>query len=109
MTNTSKKSYFELTKKWQRVAALSDAIAMLSWDRQAIMPSGSGAARAEQIAMLSVLKHEEITDSLTLELVDKADTAELDDIEQKNLFEIRRIYRHAAALSPKLVEEHSRA
>jgi len=109
MTNTSKKSYFELTKKWQRVAALSDAIAMLSWDRQAIMPSGSGAARAEQIAILSVLKHEEITDSLTLELVDKADTAELDDIEQKNLFEIRRIYRHAAALSPKLVEEHSRA
>ena len=109
MTNASKKSYFELTKKWQRVAALSDAIAMLSWDRQAIMPSGSGAARAEQIAILSVLKHEEITDSLTLELVDKADTAELDDIEQKNLFEIRRIYRHAAALSPKLVEEHSRA
>ena len=45
MTNASKKSYFELTKKWQRVAALSDAIAMLSWDRQAIMPSGSGAAR----------------------------------------------------------------
>ena len=109
MTNTSKKPYFNLTKKWQRVAALSDAITMLSWDRQAIMPSGSGAARAEQIAILSVLKHEEMTDSLTLELVDKADTAELDDIEQKNLFEIRRIYRHAAALSPKLVEEHSRA
>ena len=109
MTNNSKKSYLELTKKWHRFAVLSDAIAMLSWDRQAIMPSGSGAARADQIAILSVLKHEELTDPLTLELVDKADTAELGDIEKKNLFEIRRIYRHAATLSPKLVEEHSRA
>ena len=103
MTNNNKNSYFELTKKWQRVAALSDAIAMLSWDRQAIMPSGSGSARAQQIAILSVLKHEEITDPLIVELIDKADKAELDDIEQRNLFEIRRIYRHAAALSLSLI------
>ena len=81
----NKNSYFELTKKWQRVAALSDAIAMLSWDRQAIMPSGSGSARAQQIAILSVLKHEEITDPLIVELIDKADKAELDDID---LFEV---------------------
>ena len=85
MTNTSKKSYFELTKKWQRVAALSDAIAMLSWDRQAIMPSGSGSARAQQIAILSVLKHEEITDPLIVELIDKADQAELDKITESEL------------------------
>ena len=109
MTSNSKKSYLQLTKKWQRVAALSDAIAMLSWDRQAIMPSGSGSARAEQIAILAVLKHEEITDSITAELIDKADTAELNNIEQANISEIRRIYRHASALSPRLVEEHSRA
>lgn len=109
MTSKSKKSYLQLTKKWQRVTALSDTIAMLSWDRQAIMPSGSGSARAEQIAILSVLKHEEITGSFTAELIDKADTVELNNIEQANLSEIRRIYRHASALSPRLVEEHSRA
>ena len=82
---------------------------MLSWDRQAIMPSASNTARADQIAMLSVLKHEEITAPLIADLIEQADNEELSGMQKANLLEMRRLYQHAVTLSPEIVNAHSRA
>ena len=88
MSTKEGQSYEQLEKRWTRIAALSDAVAMLSWDRQAIMPSASNTARADQIAMLSVLKHEEVTAPLIADLLEEADNEELSIIQKTNLQEM---------------------
>ena len=109
MTSAKEQPYQKLEEKWKRIAALSDAIAMLSWDRQAIMPSGAGYARAEQIATLSVLKHEEVAAPIILDLLEETDTQDLNSFQSANLSEMRRLHQHAAILSAKTVDAHSRA
>ena len=109
MSTEERQSYEQLERRWTRIAALSDAVAMLSWDRQAIMPSASNTARADQIAMLSVLKHEEITAPLIADLIEQADNEELSGMQKANLLEMRRLYQHAVTLSPEIVNAHSRA
>ena len=109
MTNAKDQPYQKLEEKWKRIAALSDAIAMLSWDRQAIMPSGAGDARAEQIATLSVLKHEEVAAPIILDLIEESDAQDLNSFQSANLSEMRRLHQHAAVLSAKTVVAHSRA
>jgi carboxypeptidase Taq len=109
MTNAKEQPYQKLKKKWKRIAALSDAIAMLSWDRQAIMPSGAECARAEQIATLSVLKHEEVAAPIISDLLEEVDAQDLSSFQSANFSEMRRLHQHAAVLSAKTVDAHSRA
>ena len=68
---TSHEYYSELENRWTRISSLSGAISLLSWDSQTIMPSGTSDVRAEQIATLSVLRHEEITSNLIADFLDK--------------------------------------
>ena len=105
----SHEAYSQLEKKIKRISNLSDAISLLSWDSQTIMPSGSSDVRAEQIATLSVLKHEEMTSTLIFDLLAKIDTEELTDWQTANVREIDRIYKNATALSAELVDARSRA
>ena len=105
----SHEAYSQLEKKIKRISNLSDAISLLSWDSQTIMPSGSSDVRAEQIATLSVLKHEEMTSTLIFDLLAKIDTEELTDWQRANVREIDRIYKTATALSAELVDARSRA
>ncbi len=58
MTNTA---YASLKSRFGRIAALNEAAAMLHWDASAMMPSGGGAARGEQLATLAGLAHEMLT------------------------------------------------
>ncbi len=46
-----------LTSKLREIHHLSDAAAVLSWDQETYMPSGSGGIRAEQLATLQTLAH----------------------------------------------------
>lgn len=84
---------------------------MLGWDQSAMMPEGGARARAEQMATLSVIRHEWLTDPALGGLIEAAEekAAGLNDWQQANLREIRRHWRHSAALSPKLVDARSRA
>ena len=105
----SHEAYSQLEKKIKRISNLSDAISLLSWDSQTIMPSGSSDVRAEQISTLSVLKHEEMTSALIFDLLAKIDTEELTDWQRANVLEIERIYKNATALSAELVDARCRA
>lgn len=102
-------AYDTLRERFRRIAALEDALAVLSWDRQTIMPTGGGEARAEQMATLQVLKHEAITAADMTDLLAAAGTLPLDPWNAANLREMRRDHTHATALTGKLVDAKARA
>ncbi|HLY45165.1 MAG TPA: carboxypeptidase M32 [Stellaceae bacterium] len=104
-------AYRELEARFRRLGIIEEAIAMLHWDAAAIMPAGGAAARAEELATLRVIAHEllsapEIPDLLA---VAEEGAAALGDWQRANLREMRRRWRHAAAVPGDLVEALSRA
>lgn len=102
-------AYSNLKERFRRIAALDDAMAMLSWDRQTMMPRGGGDARAEQMATLGVLRHEAITAPDMADLLDQAVPAALEPWDAANLREMRRAHIHATAITSDLVDAKSRA
>ncbi len=105
------KPYAALEQRFRRLSALNGALAVLGWDQSAMMPEGGATARAEQMATLSVIRHEWLTDPALGGLILEAEAApkSLNDWQRANLREARRQWRHATALNPKLVEARSKA
>ncbi|WP_428247818.1 carboxypeptidase M32 [Ferrovibrio sp.] len=104
------KPYAALEQRFRRLSALNGALAMLGWDQSAMMPEGGAGARAEQLATLSVIRHEWLTDPALGDLIQGAEAqAGLSDWQQANLREISRKWRHATALNTDLVEALSKA
>ncbi|CAO3421854.1 carboxypeptidase M32 [Azospirillum doebereinerae] len=103
-------AYRDLERRTARVAAIGDALGILGWDTQTIMPEGSNEARAEQTATLSVLAHELATDPRIGELLAEAEGDDsLDAWQRANLREMRRNYVQATAVPADLVEATSKA
>ncbi len=67
-------SFDRLTARLQEIHHLRDAASVLSWDQETYMPSGGGAIRAEQLATLQTLAHNQFvspeTETLLGELID---------------------------------------
>ena len=105
------KTYKDLEQTFRRIAAVNGALAMLGWDQSAMMPEGGAKARAEQMATLSVIRHDWLTDPALGERIAKAEAQadRLGDWQRANLREMRRQWDHATALKPDLVEARSRA
>ena len=102
--------YQTLETKFRRIGALQEAAAMLQWDWATMMPSGSAASRAEQLATLKVLTHDALTDPRLGDLLDAAEEdATLGPWQRANLREMRRRWLHATAVPADLVEALSRA
>lgn len=105
-------AYQELERRFARLSALSDALGIIEWDTQTMMPAGSADGRTEQVATLRVLSHELMTDPRVGDLLAQAETLEvggLDDWQRANLGEMRRAWVHATAVPADLVEASSRA
>lgn len=105
------KRYKALEQQFRRIAAVNGALAMLGWDQSTMMPEGGARARAEQMATLSVLRHEWITDPRLGELLVEAEAQkkQLNVWQKANLREMQRQWRHATAVSSKLIEARSKA
>ena len=90
-------AYRQLEARFRRIRAIEQAIAMLHWDAAAIMPVGGARARAEQLATLRVIAHEELTapelDDLVVEA--EGESNALDTWQRANLREIGRRRKHA--------------
>jgi carboxypeptidase Taq len=104
-------AYRQLEERFRRIGALEQAISVLHWDAAAMMPEGGAAARAEQLATLRLIAHQDLTGPVIAELLDEAEAAAdgLDRWQRANLREMRRRWLHAAAVPGALVEAESRA
>jgi carboxypeptidase Taq len=106
----ARKAYERLVQRFERMAVLGEASAMLGWDASVMMPVGGSAARGDQFAVLASLSHEMLTapdvgDDLAL-----AQSEALPDAWQaRNLTLMQRAYQRATALPGSLVEAMARA
>jgi carboxypeptidase Taq len=99
-----KPGYTELTGTYTRLHRYNHVAAIVSWDRNAMMPPKGSTARAAAEAELQTLIHRLRTDPRLAELIRRAEGEPLDDFERANLREIQRDWRHANALPESLVE-----
>ncbi|MBL4748284.1 MAG: carboxypeptidase M32 [Magnetovibrio sp.] len=105
-----KTPYQDLEARFRRMDAVSGAMSMLHWDMSAMMPTGGGASRAEQLATLSTVHHAMMTDVAIEDLLDGAEAdVQLNVWQQANVREMRRAWIHQAAVDVDLVEALSRA
>ncbi|SVC36685.1 uncharacterized protein METZ01_LOCUS289539, partial [marine metagenome] len=97
--------------RFKRLALVYEAQAILSWDWATMMPEGSADARADQLAELSIIAHERLSDPRLADLLNEAEASidQLDDWRAANLSEMRRLWLDASALSAPLVEALSKA
>src|ERR687889_1112283 len=101
---------YELLKN--RLATISDlrsAKSLLFWDQQTYMPGGGVAGRAEQVATLSRLAHEMLTDDETKSLLDASGAPDPSSEEGALLRRALRDYERTTKLPAELVAETSRA
>jgi carboxypeptidase Taq len=102
--------YQELEGRFRRIAVLGDAERILHWDMSTLMPPGGAKGRAEQLAVLKVVRHGTLADPQVGDLLAESEAeAGLDAWQAANLAGMRREWRHATALEPDLVEALSRA
>jgi carboxypeptidase Taq len=103
-------AYARLTARATRIATIREAQAMLDWDASAMMPSGGGDARGDQIAVLAGLAHGLGTaPEVAADLSDAEAAPPLDEWEAENLRLLRHAHTRATALPADLVEAHARA
>lgn len=100
-------AYLELEARKKRSSALNNAMGILQWDQQTMMPDGAAPARASVLAELSVMLHEMETGSALSDLIAQAESEvdQLDDWQRANLREIRHQFLHANAVPGALVEK----
>lgn len=103
-------AYSSLTAHYGRIAALGNAIGILQWDSDAMMPTGAAGTRAESMALLQVMRHDLATAPQIGDwLADAEATGGLGPWERANLREIRRVWTVETALPADLVEASSKA
>jgi len=102
-------AYGRLTERFHKRSAISGAVAMLQWDRAAMMPDGGAEARAEQVAVLETLAHGLIADAAVADDLTEAAGETLSAGEAANLREMRHAWVHAAAVPSDLVAALSHA
>ena len=104
-------AYQALEARFKRLSDIRGALAVLHWDRHAMMPPGGNAVRADQVATLGQIAHELLISKETGDLLEQAsaEAAGLDLWQAANLREMRRSYAHATALEPELVAAQARA
>lgn len=100
-------AYENLTRTFTRLSRFGHLSAIAGWDMFTMMPPGGSQARGAALAELSVLQHEILTGKQVGQWLDEAEQASLNDVEQANLFEMRRAWQQAALLPASLVEAKS--
>ncbi|MEP4379954.1 MAG: carboxypeptidase M32 [Alphaproteobacteria bacterium] len=110
---TDSAAYATLQDVYRRRALIGDALGILDWDQATTMPEGSAEGRAEQIATLSVMRHEllvhpRVSDGIARAKQDFA-AHDTDDWHRGNLREMERAHALASAVPGDLVEAAARA
>jgi len=101
-------AYDRLAARFARIATVSEAAAVLSWDSAAMMPPGGAAARGDQLAVLAGLAHGLLTAPDAAADLAAADAGD-DPWRAANLRLMRHAHTRATAVPADLVEAQARA
>lgn len=102
-------AYDQLTELFRRLARFDHAITFLQWDQLVMMPSGGAEARAQAIAELTSLHHQQLTAPDVADLFAAAAEVPADVITRRSLHEMRRQWQQAVCLPADLVKAQSLA
>jgi carboxypeptidase Taq len=98
-------SYDKLVERVKKISNIGNAAGVLRWDQEVMMPEGGTPARSQQLATLSSVSHELLTEDETEKLLDEAEPS--DESEEAVVREVRRGYKRADRVPNELVEEIS--
>jgi carboxypeptidase Taq len=108
MAREQENTYERLKDRLAMISDLRSTKSLLFWDQQTYMPKGGVTGRAEQVATLSRLAHEMITDDETKRLLDASGEPNLSSEEGALVRRARRDHERATKLPAELVAETSR-
>ncbi len=107
-----KQVYETLIQHLTETAVLGSCLGVLGWDERTYMPKGGAAHRGDQLALLSGMVHERITDVRIGDWLSKIEGSALVSdrlsVEAVNVREMRRVYDRATKIPKTLVEEMAR-
>ncbi|WP_251327981.1 carboxypeptidase M32 [Haloplanus pelagicus] len=109
MSDTTPAAYDDLLDRVGRLANVSHASDLLSWDQQVMMPEAGTPARSRQLSALSAIRHDLLTDDDLGRLLDDLEAADLDDEQRAVVREVRREQERAVRVPTALVERISAA
>jgi carboxypeptidase Taq len=101
-------TYERLKDRLAMISDLRSTKSLLFWDQQTYLPKGGIAGRAEQVATLSRLTHEMLTDDETKRLLDASGEPDPSSEEGALIRHALRDYERATKLPAELVAETSR-
>jgi carboxypeptidase Taq len=112
MSHDPAKSYQDLIGRFKEHSLLRSCASLLGWDERTYMPHNGSAHRAEQMALLARLTHEQLTDPEIGRLLSDVEQStvvrDAASVPAANVREIRRLYDRAVKLPKALVEEIAR-
>ncbi|MEL6503647.1 MAG: carboxypeptidase M32 [Pseudomonadota bacterium] len=103
-------TYDAFAAHMRQLTALSQAAGVLSWDQEVMMPPKGAAGRAEQMAALSTVMHEKITDPRMGDWLDALEdgSADFSSVEAANIRLARKKYARASKVPGRLATELAR-
>lgn len=100
--------YARLTQRLSDLTALEEALGILQWDQEIVMPKGAVAQRSRQMATISVVHHERLSSPELARLVDQlVGDRGLDEIQAANVREAKRDLQRSTSLPEALVRRWS--
>jgi carboxypeptidase Taq len=109
MSDSPPAAYADLLDRIGRIANVSHASELLSWDQQVMMPDDGTPARSRQLSALSAVEHDLLVDDELGRLLDELADASLDGDERAVVREVRREQERAVRVPTDLVERLSAA
>ncbi|MCW8194812.1 carboxypeptidase M32 [Proteobacteria bacterium 005FR1] len=101
--------YKRLVDHFRKTHKLEHIRAILGWDQAAMMPSGGNLARADAMAELALILHEQSTRPELDDFFAAAAEEELSTAEHQSLKEMHRVWQQSMVLPARLVEAKSLA
>jgi len=90
--------YQQLEAIFKRIATFEEIGAILSWDKEVMMPLGSIHKRAEHLSLIAEEIHNQINDPKVQELIKEVDLTNLSEIQKANFREIKRLVQMETSL-----------
>jgi carboxypeptidase Taq len=100
-------SFAKLDDLCRKLDSLSHALSMLGVDEAVMMPEGGGEKRAEAIAALSGMYHDMASAPYIADLIAKAESESLDNLQRIAVKEFKRSYINRTCLSSAFVQKQT--